>query len=237
VPLARSRDYLSIGEVLDSLKSDFPDISISKIRFLESEGLLNPERTSSGYRKFYEADVERLRQILTWQRDHFMPLKVIRERLESGGPAVAELSVAPAPSTKTNVKAKASTSTKGSGLTGVQLDRDELRRAAGLSAGQLDDLEEYGILPAREGHYDEDDLLIAKASAGFFAHGVQARHLRLYKQTTDRELALIEQIIAPAARRKDPQGLKQAGEEATQLAALARTMREAMLRANVKALL
>lgn len=236
MPLARSRDYLSIGEVLDSLKTDFPDISISKIRFLESEGLLSPERTGSGYRKFYDADVERLRQILTWQRDHFMPLKVIRERLESGDPALPEPSVAPAARMQAKARSKVSTSTKGSELTGVQLDRDELRKAAGLSTSQLDDLEEYGILPAREGHYDEDDLLIAKAAKGFFAHGVQARHLRLYKQTTDREVALIEQIIAPAARRKDPRGVKQAGEEATQLAALARTMREAMLRANVKAL-
>src|SRR5215210_8646665 len=84
MPLSRSRDYLSIGEVLDSIKTDFPDMSISKIRFLEAAGLIEPDRTSSGYRKFYESDVERLRHILSLQRDHFMPLKVIKERLMNG---------------------------------------------------------------------------------------------------------------------------------------------------------
>jgi DNA-binding transcriptional MerR regulator len=238
VPLARSRDYLSIGEVLDGLKDDFPDISISKIRFLESEGLIEPERTASGYRKFYPTDVDRLRSILALQRDHFLPLKVIRERLVAGDLTVAAPPTAPPVPASTGAaqKKKVSSSTSGSELTGVQMDREELRRSAGLSAAELDDLEEYGILPAREGPYDEDDLMIATAAKGFFAHGVEARHLRLYKQTTDRELALIEQIIAPAARRKDPQGRVTAGEEATKLAALSRTMREAMLRANVKAL-
>src|SRR5688572_8657575 len=81
MPLARSRDYMSIGEVLDSIKADFPDISISKIRFLESEGLISPERTPSGYRKFYDGDVARLRYILSLQRDQFLPLRVIKDKL------------------------------------------------------------------------------------------------------------------------------------------------------------
>src|SRR3989337_4123481 len=81
MPLSRTRDYLSIGEVLESLRSDFPDVTISKIRFLETEGLIAPQRTPSGYRKFYDSDVAKLRYILELQRDHFMPLKVIRERL------------------------------------------------------------------------------------------------------------------------------------------------------------
>ena len=94
MPLSRSRDYLSIGEVLEAVRDDFPDISISKIRFLESEGLISPERTESGYRKFYEPDVDRLRYILALQRDHFLPLKVIKDRLKSG---VSLTDPAPAP--------------------------------------------------------------------------------------------------------------------------------------------
>src|SRR5688500_14765046 len=133
MPLSRSRDYLSIGEVLDELRKDFPDVSISKIRFLEAEGLIAPERTGSGYRKFYEPDVERLRYILSLQRDHFMPLRVIRERLATGnGGATATVlplptATAPAAAPVADVNTLAS---------GVQLDRKELLKAAGLAEEQ-----------------------------------------------------------------------------------------------------
>lgn len=237
MPLSRSRDYLSIGEVLDSLKEDFPDTSISKIRFLESEGLIEPERTGSGYRKFYEADVERLRYILSLQRDHFLPLKVIKERLATGAPPPPEQAT-PAPVTGGPALPEPSTSTSSSAseLVGLQMDRGELLKASGLSAEELGDLEEYGILASEDGTYDENHLVIAKAAKGFFDHGVEARHLRLYRQTTDREAALIEQILTPAARKKDPQALRKAGEEALKLAQLSRSIRDAMLRANVKSL-
>src|SRR5918997_5404922 len=111
MPLSRTRDYLSIGEVLETLQSDFPDVSISKIRFLEAEGLIAPERTGSGYRKFYEPDVKRLRYILSLQRDHFLPLKVIRERLvdfEANGAAEEPAAPPAAPAAKGKGKARAS---------------------------------------------------------------------------------------------------------------------------------
>lgn len=244
MPLSRSRDYLSIGEVLDALKQDFPDTSISKIRFLESEGLIEPERTGSGYRKFYESDVEQLRYILSLQRDHFLPLKVIKERLATGAPPPPEgaAPVAPDPAAGTGAKAptgptaQPSSSTSPSDLIGVQMDRSELLKASGLTADELGDLEEYGIVAAPDGIYDENHLVIAKAAKGFFDHGVEARHLRLYRQTSEREVALIEQILAPAAHKKDPKALKKVGEDALKLAQLSRSMRDAMLRANVKSL-
>lgn len=236
VPLSRSRDYLSIGEVLEGLKGDFPDISISKIRFLESEGLIEPERTGSGYRKFFDKDVQQLRYILALQRDHFLPLKVIKERIRTGAqPPAAPADPAPPPAAASRAP-QASTSTAAPDLAGVQMNGKELLKASGLTEDELSDLEEYGILESGKTVYDEDDLVIAKAAKGFFDHGVQARHLRLYRQTTEREAAFIEQLLAPVAMRKDPQGLKQAGEDATKLAQLSRSLRDAMLRANVKSL-
>ena len=239
MPLSRARDYLSIGEVLEAVRSDFPDISISKIRFLETEGLINPERTKSGYRKFYEPDVERLRYILALQRDHFLPLKVIKDRLKSG---ITPLEPGAAPTAPTAPAAAPSGPTKGAStkaaetLTGVQMNRAELRKATGLAEQELASLEDFGIVTGHDGVYDENDLLVAKAAKGFFAHGVEARHLRMYKQAVDRETAFIEQIISPVAHRKDPDATRRAGETAHELADLSRTMREAMLRASVQSL-
>ena len=238
MPLSRSRDYLSIGEVLEAVRDDFPDISISKIRFLETEGLISPERTKSGYRKFYEPDVERLRYILALQRDHFLPLKVIKDRLKSG---VSLTDPAPAPvapaATTAAAKSTVAAPAPAADLTGVQMDRGELRKASGLAEQELASLEDFGILTGHDGVYDENDLLVAKAAKGFFAHGVEARHLRMYKQAVDRETAFIEQIISPVAHRKDPDASKRAGETAHELADLSRTMREAMLRTSVQGLL
>jgi DNA-binding transcriptional MerR regulator len=237
MPLSRARDYLSIGEVLEAVRSDFPDISISKIRFLETEGLISPERTKSGYRKFYEPDVERLRYILALQRDHFLPLKVIKDRLKSGVTPLEPGSAPPAPAAARPAPATKGASTKVSEtLTGVQMNRAELRKATGLAEQELASLEDFGIVTGHDGVYDENDLLVAKAAKGFFAHGVEARHLRMYKQAVDRETAFIEQIISPVAHRKDPDATKRAGETAHELADLSRTMREAMLRASVQSL-
>src|SRR5687767_13927301 len=132
MPLSRTRDYMSIGEVLETIKAEFPDVSISKIRFLEAEGLITPERTGSGYRKFYENDLKRLRFILALQRDHFLPLKVIRERLidfEANGGVPA----APTPPAKGNAKGKAKAAEPDLApaapvITDVSLSRDELKK-------------------------------------------------------------------------------------------------------------
>ncbi|MGI8775428.1 MAG: transcriptional regulator FtsR [Actinomycetota bacterium] len=227
MPLSRSRDYLSIGEVLDGLKGDFPDVSISKIRFLESEGLIRPERTPSGYRKFYDGDVEQLRHVLSLQKDHFMPLKVIKERLKDPTGLRAKR---PAPG-------RGAARTAPAGVTDVQLDRAGLLKASGLTDDQLRDLEEFGIIPSDKDSYDGNALMVAKAAAGFLSHGVEARHLRMYRQAVEREMSFFEQIVTPVRRRKDPEGEKVATETIRQLEDLSRSMRDALLRSSVTDLL
>lgn len=233
MPLSRSRDYLSIGEVLDSVRSDFPDVSISKIRFLESEGLIAPKRTDSGYRMFYDEDIARLRFILQLQRDHFLPLKVIRERLaeaDANGGVLPQMP--PAKATKSDGK-KAQVNLQGASLT-----RAELLKAAGLTESQLKELEDFALVAAGDaGTYDENDLLVGKAARRFFEYGVQARHLKMYRQFAEREAAFFEQIVTPVARRKDPQGQADAAKSLGELAGLATQMREAALRTSLRALL
>ena len=239
MPLSRSRDYLSIGEVLDSVRADFPDVSISKIRFLESEGLIAPERTPAGYRKFFEPDVARLRYILSLQRDHFLPLRVIKERL--------------AEADETGSYPQAEAPTKGSGANGrgrgraaapdpepalvevsVQMTRSELRDAAGLTDDQMGQLEDFGVIGKRDSDaYDANDLVIARTSGRFFAYGVEPRHLRMYRQFADREAAFFEQIVTPALMRKDPDGADEAHRSVKELLALSRQMREAALRSSL----
>jgi DNA-binding transcriptional MerR regulator len=245
VPLSRSRDYLSIGEVLDNLRAEFPDITISKIRFLETEGLISPERTGSGYRKFFDEDVARLRYILSLQRDHFLPLKVIRERLDQadsngGVPAVAPPSVVaqvpPAPPAEP--QGDGTSSGPEPIATDVQLTREELCRAAGLAADQLAALEEYGVLAAGEGGlYEGSHLVVAKAARGFLDRGLEPRHLKMFRQFAEREANLFEQMVGPVALRKDPEARRQASGSISQLVALARQLHDASLGSSVKGML
>jgi DNA-binding transcriptional MerR regulator len=235
MPLSRTRDYLSIGEVLETLQAEFPDVSISKIRFLEAEGLISPERTGSGYRKFYEPDVKRLRYILSLQRDHFLPLKVIRERLvgfeANGAEAVAPPPEAPA------AAAKASNGTPVQDLSDVSLSRAELKKASGLSEEQLAGLEDFGILAKGGEHYEGTDLTVAKAAKGLFEYGIEPRHLRMYRQLADREASFIEQIVSPVTHKKDKDAQREAARAAQNLLGLSRSMREALLRAGLRELL
>jgi DNA-binding transcriptional MerR regulator len=234
MPLSRSRDYLSIGEVLDSVRPEFPDVSISKIRFLETEGLIQPKRTDSGYRMFYDEDVARLRFILQLQRDHFLPLKVIRERLaeaDGNGGVLPPVPEAPA-------EVEGSRADVTPNLQGASLTRAELIKASGLNEQRIKELEDFGLIEAGEtGSYDENDLLVAKAARRFFEYGVEARHLKMYRQFADREAAFFEQIVTPVARRKDPQGQADAARSLGELANLARQMKEAALRASLRELL
>ena len=246
MPLSRSRDYLSIGEVLDSVKADFPDVSISKIRFLEAEGLISPERTASGYRKFFDGDVARLRYILSLQRDHFLPLRVIKERLrdvDSNGGVLPDPAAEPAPSSGAPAVSTPAAANGGGApsngangaLTSIQLNRDELMKAANLSEAELKGLEDYGILAVPEGGtYDENDLVVAKAARRFFDYGVEPRHLRMYRQFADREAAFFEQIVAPGARRRDPTAQAQAVKSVQELAGLSRQLKEAALRSSLR---
>ena len=236
MPLSRTRDYLSIGEVLDAVREDFPDISISKIRFLESEGLIAPERTESGYRKFYDADVSRLRYILSLQRDHFMPLRVIRERLSQSDSNGGVPEVGPAPA----ARAAAAPDSNGGAeqlASGVQMNRAELAKAAGLNDDQMRGLEDFGVLPQREDdRYDESDLLLASSARRMMSYGAEPRHLRMFRQFAEREVGFFEQMVMPVKPR-DTDSHKAALQSINELVDIARKMHDALLRTSVRELL
>ncbi|MBM3669156.1 MAG: MerR family transcriptional regulator [Actinobacteria bacterium] len=209
---------LSIGEVLGILKKEFSDVSISKIRFLETEGLVTPARTPSGYRRFSSNDVERLRSVLTMQRDHYLPLKVIRENLEgvSDGPDMGAI-------VPQDFRA-------GGGR--VRLNRAELAEHGALDEGEIDELEAIGLVwrnPA--GHYDEEALAICTIASRLRAFGMESRHLRSFRVVTDREAGLIEQMITPYTRDRD--GRARAQEAVREIAALVIQLHAVLLRAEM----
>jgi DNA-binding transcriptional MerR regulator len=229
MPAMPERAFLSIGEVLSLLKDEFPDVTISKIRFLESQGLLDPERTPSGYRKFYDADVERLRWILRQQREHYLPLKVIKGRLRPGTPAPAEGAAASAAQPETSHHEPVLSAPSGASFT-----LDELAHATGLSTDDLGELERYGLLAGRPVagvvYYDEDSLLVANVAAGFMKFGVEARHLRMYRTAAEREASFFEQVVMPMVKQRNPEARRQAVDTLDELARLGQGLRAAMLR-------
>lgn len=227
---------LSIGEVLAALRRDFPDVTISKIRFLESEGLVQPERSPSGYRQFGAADVDRLRYVLTMQRDHYLPLRVIKEhlhaidrgleppRVEVGSPQVPRAAVA-------GNQALPSADSFLPPADGLLLSRAELLAEAGLDEASLIELEQYGLLASRNGGYfDRDALTVARTVAELGGYGLQARHLRAFKSAADREVGLVEQVVAPLVRQRHPQARERAEQIARELAALSVRLHAALVK-------
>ena len=231
---------MSIGEVLSLLRPDFPEISISKIRFLESEGLIEPERTPSGYRKFSHRDVERLRYVLVSQREHYLPLKVIKEHLDAmdrgleppaingTGPQVPRVVLAgdgyPAPDSFA-----AETSE-------LRLSRAELLSAAEIDDALLDQLETFGLVRTRGGsaHYDGDALVIAKTAGELAAFGVEPRHLRSFKTAADREVGLVEQVVSPMQRGRDAGAKARAEDTITQMAALSVRLHASLVKSRLR---
>ena len=180
-----ARGQFGIGEVLSNLRGEFPDISPSKIRFLEAEGLVEPARSSSGYRRFSSTDIQRLRYILTMQRDSYLPLRVIRERLADSG-AGAD-----------------GNGQDGSGRQApADLSRRQLLEAAGISEAELTELEDHGLIRRMGRQYGADALAVARAVAALRHFGVQARHLRAVKAAADRDANLVEQVVAPQLRQR-----------------------------------
>ena len=244
--MSSSRSHLSIGEVLNLLKDEFPDITISKIRFLESQGLLDPERTPSGYRKFYDDDIERLRWILRQQKENFLPLKVIKGRL-STDPPPAEAPPTPEPAAEPATPVSASTPRTAAqpvepparnpldaGISGASMTLEELCGATGLDASQVTELERFGMLAPRATatgtYYDEDALVAARLAAGFMKHGVEARHLRMYRTSAEREASFFEQLILPMIKQRNPVARRQALDTLAELAHLGGELRAALLR-------
>ena len=341
------RPYLSIGEVLGLLLEEFPDVTISKIRFLESQGLIEPERTSSGYRKFFDADIERLRVILREQRENFLPLRVIRDRLETGAiddsgamPIPTSIGVASSSSSTASSTAPAApivrpapvapsaplvaatagpadlapagnvsplhrgirnvpaaraigiddtdgVDTDGLDTDGVdtddptgtisphadqvvtgrhpaaqarpalsalapvpnlgplgaphssdRYDRGELCSLAGITRDQLADLESFGIVSGRGSGssttYTDLDLAVTRAAAGFLERGIDARHLRSWRQAAEREAGLFEQRVLPLLRQRNPQARAEAVQLLGELAELGAALREAIVVATLR---
>jgi len=297
--------HLSIGEVLNILREEFADVTISKIRFLESQGLIDPERTPSGYRKFYESDVSRLRWILHQQKENFLPLKVIKERLDRMGeeqpapvhsiarakprarrapsrqarrvqdlapqlplgdpmpaapdhdelaptaengdrarmdehtprrekdertqPRAAETRPTPPDEAPPEAPEDAAPAGNKDGLT-----RRELARSAGLEDWQLNELESFGLLEPVAYHgndalFDDEGQAIASAAAGFYAHGISARHLRMYKHFAEREAGLFQQVMLQYLRQRNPEARAKAQQELASLSRLGRALRSALL--------
>lgn len=228
------RAYLSIGEVLIRLRSEFADITISKIRFLESEGLIEPQRTPSGYRKFTTNDLERLRFVLLAQRDQYLPLKVIKENLDAmdrglqpaktvGGVATPRLAANDGVLTADSFASE----------NDLRLTRAELLSASNLNEDQLTEIESYGLVAIRGRHYDSDALAVAKAVAEISEFGIGARHLRAFKTAADREVGLVEQVTTPLLRQKGSEAKARAEEVERELAALSIRLHAALVRAGL----
>lgn len=228
---------LTIGEVLAVLRDDFPDVTISKIRYLESEDLVHPQRTPSGYRKFSRADVTRLRYVLTAQRDHYLPLKVIKEHLDAldrgepvpAGPTATGAVAPPVPGAGGGVDDDEGT---------APLTAEQFARAAGLEPEQLADCVQFGLLATdADGRHPASDLPIARAAAGLARHGVEPRHLRVYRTGAEREASLVEQLVAPVLRARSEEARARATEKLRDLAALSAQLHGALLEARFRDLL
>jgi DNA-binding transcriptional MerR regulator len=250
----------TIGEVLNRLKDEFDDITISKIRFLEAEGLISPDRTESGYRKFTPADIDRLRYVLRAQRDRYLPLKVIKDELERldaglpvGSPPVPTAD-APAshggandgslvssvtarePGTDTDGTEAATPLLLEAPPAEVQLTESELADATGLTDRDVASLRDHGLLSGGSS-YDREDLRVVELAAELLDAGLEARHLRMYRQFADREAALAEQLISPMLRQRNPDSRRAATERAERLAAVGGALHRTLLARQLRTLL
>jgi DNA-binding transcriptional MerR regulator len=213
---APARRLLTIGSVCRRLQDEFPDVSISKIRYLEGEGLLAPRRTRSGYRLFAEEDVERLRTILRMQRDEFLPLRVIRQELAAPGSAER---------TRRRPLALAADE--------EELDLGELCERGGITPELARELEEFGLITSRtvagDRRYSEGDAQVALVCSRLVRFGVGARHLRTFRNAADRQASLVEQLVAPALQARTPERRQAALEDVQALAGLAQELTQLLL--------
>ncbi len=221
---------LTIGAVCKALEREFPDISISKIRYLEDQKLLTPRRTAGGYRLFASADVTRLRTILRLQRDEFLPLRVIRQELASGR-AEEEEGVAKADGPDPRALRRATLDVRGVAASYYRLD--EVLDDTGADAALVSELEDYGVIKGekRDGEmlYDDTEREIVRAVTELKRFGVGGRNLRVFRTSADREAALLEQILAPALRSRNPERRKEAVQALENLAATASYLKHLLL--------
>ncbi|MER6155969.1 MerR family transcriptional regulator [Streptomyces sp. NPDC001868] len=229
---AADSGLMSIGTVLTALREEFPEVTISKIRFLESEGLIEPQRTPSGYRKFSAEDVERLGHVLRMQRDHYLPLKVIREYLEAleRGEDVRLPSV--------GRQRDIGDGERLSELFGepeepaaARIGRGELVAGAGIDEEQLAEWESYGLVaPLPDGSYDAEVLTVATLVVELGRFGIEPRHLRVMRAAADREAGLVDQVVAPLRLHRNPQTRAHAEDRTRELAGLTVKLHAALVR-------
>ncbi len=240
-PNGRSDATLTIGDVLAQLKPEFADLTISKIRFLEQEGLVQPDRTPSGYRKFTPKDVSRLKYVLSQQKYHYLPLKVIKDQLD----AIDRGLVPPGVSTDTPRAAHATLAAIPDNTptaehfrpaaTPMRLSREELLNAAGLRDAQLRELEQFGLIAPRPGgHYDDDALAVGKIVAELATFGLEGRHLRAFRTAAEREVGLFSQVVGPVSRQKSAQSRARAEETVRELAALSVRLHAALVQIGLR---
>jgi DNA-binding transcriptional MerR regulator len=232
----------SIGQALAELTAEFPDEDIkeSKLRFLEAEGLVEPERTPSGYRKYSTRDMERLRYIIRMQREHYLPLKVIKEHLDLIDRGVDPPSL--------NGGAAAPSGALGEGSAAAELlradhadervSRRELVKRAEITEELLDQLEAYGLVRTRAGskYYDADALSVARTAGELAAFGIEPRHLRSFRTAADREIGLVEQVVTPIRRSREDGAQGRAAQAVDEIAALSLRLHATLVRAGLRAL-
>lgn len=239
---ARGDATLTIGDVLASLKPEFPDLTISKIRFLEGEGLVQPERTPSGYRKFAPADVARLRYVLSQQKDHYLPLKVIKEQLEAIDRGLVPPGTTAAPTPRVPHMTIAAIEDNAPtpehfrpSSAAMRLSREELLNAAGLRSDQLAELEQFGLISKRPGgHYDDDALAVGKIVAELARFGIEGRHLRAFRTAAEREVGLFSQVVGPIAHQRGAEAKARAEETVRELAALSVRLHAALVQIGLR---
>ena len=235
-------DGHTIGEVLNRLRQEFDDVSISKIRFLESEGLIRPGRSDSGYRQFSAEDVARLRYILAAQRDRYLPLRVIKDelsRMDAGLPVESEPRETREPRESRDSREQRDVATGAGGdrdgaalLTDVALDRRELANASGLSGEEIDDLIAHGVLVGSE-PYDGAALRSARLAAELLRRGLEPRHLRGYRLAAEREADRIAQLVAPLLAQRNPESRRAASARTEELVSLGAQLQRLLIEARL----
>ena len=238
-PATRALAGMSIGAVLDLLRSDFPDVTISKIRFLEAEGLVTPERTASGYRRFTAYDCARLRFVLTAQRDQYLPLKVIKAQLDAQadgelpqtGSAYGVPRLVPVDATFSDDAAELS----GVAPTQARLRREDLLTRSGIDEALLNELIKAGVIkPGTAGFFDEHSVVIAQCARALTEYGVEPRHLRAFRSAADRQSDLIAQIAGPVVKAGKAGARDRADDLAREVAALAITLHTSLIKSAVR---
>lgn len=229
---SRSADQRSIGEVITTLREEFPELSVSKIRFLEGQGLIEPERSASGYRLFSPEDVQRIAFILREQRDNYLPLKVIKSRLASWESGDDPADVTPSGPPPESYFA----------ASGLSMTPEELIKASGLSPRHLRELVDHGLLtpmelPEGKVVYRDDDLAIARAARRLIRQGLEGRHLRAIRLAADREVELLQQLVAPLLRHRNPDNRRRAAQILADSAHAGAQLGESIVRARIRRLL